>query len=72
MQAEKIVKNALDKNPDMRLDMIAFEHNSFGLTPGSIMLVLWSGMAYICRRWQKRLLGAERAQQSTVPQSQPA
>jgi hypothetical protein len=54
------------------LDMIAFEHNSFGLTPGSIMLVLWSGMAYICRRWQKRLLGAERAQQSTVPQSQPA
>jgi hypothetical protein len=50
---------------------IVFEHNSFGLTWGSIMLVLWSGIAYVCRRWQNRLLGAERAQ-VTVPQSQPA
>ena len=48
------------------------ERNKFGLTFGGFMLVLWVGVAYSCRRWQKRLLGAEQAQQSAVPQSLPA
>jgi hypothetical protein len=54
------------------LMMPLVERNKFGLTFGGFMLVLWVGVAYVCRRWQKRLLGAERVQHSAAPQSAPA
>lgn len=54
------------------LMMPVFERNRSGLIFGGIMVVIWFSAAYACWRWQKRLRVAERAQQSTVPQSEPA
>jgi hypothetical protein len=51
------------------LMMPLYERNRFGLTFGGIMLVAWSGIAYVCKRWQRRLRTAERAQHTV---SQPA
>ena len=34
--------------------------NTFGFTYGAVMTVLWGGVAYACKRWQKRLRAEER------------
>lgn len=46
----------------------------FGLTMmylsvpfGAGVLVIWSGIAYVCRRWQKRLWAAEHAERTAHP-----
>lgn len=49
------------------LMMPVYERNMTGFILGGGMIVIWSGVAYVCRRWQKRLLAAERAQ-GTAPQ----
>jgi hypothetical protein len=49
-----------------------YERNTFGFPYGAVMLVIWSGAAYACKRWQRRLRTAELAQHSAVPQGEPA
>lgn len=38
-----------------------FERSTFTLVFGAAMVAIWSGSAYVCRRWQCRLRSAERS-----------
>jgi hypothetical protein len=46
------------------LMMPVFERNTFGLISGGVMVTIWLTAAYACKRWQRRLRVAERAQES--------
>ncbi|MGH9747636.1 MAG: hypothetical protein ACRD59_16190 [Candidatus Acidiferrales bacterium] len=35
------------------------ERTTFGLTFAAVMIVVWSSVAYACKRWQQRLRAAE-------------
>jgi hypothetical protein len=54
------------------LIMPVYERNTFGFTYGAVMIVIWSGAAYACKRWQRRLRTAELAQHGAVPQGELA
>ncbi len=41
------------------LMMPFMETNTFGFTFAAIMIVIWSSVAYACKRWQQRLWSAE-------------
>lgn len=41
--------------------MPLFERSTFTLVVGAVMVAIWSGSAYVSRRWQRRLRSAERS-----------
>jgi hypothetical protein len=54
------------------LMMPFYARNTFGFTYGAVMTVLWGGVAYACKRWQKRLRAEERKRWNDAIAAMPA
>ena len=49
------------------LVMVLYTQAGFDFKIGAIMIVVWSGVAYVCRRWRQQLQAEERARSTVIP-----
>jgi hypothetical protein len=54
------------------LMMPYYARNTFGFTYAAVMVLLWGGVAYACKRWQRRLRAEERKRWSEATAAMPA